>query len=82
MIKVSDTVIIDSDEFNWVVKERVTRKKEDTHYWKAVAYHRRLEDALESCYDSMTKAQIKKKDHTIKQAIAECKKIRKDILSK
>lgn len=81
MIKISPTVMIDSDEYNWVVKERVTKKNEEGYYWKAVAYHRHLEDAFESCYDSMTKAQIKKQDLTIKQAIKKCKEIRKEILN-
>lgn len=80
MIRIAENVAIDSDEYNFVVKERIKKKDKEEYYWKAVAYHRRLEDAVESCYDSMSKAEIKKKDLTLKQAIKELKSMRREII--
>lgn len=79
MVKINKDLKIESDDYNWIVKKRIKKKNKDEHYWKSMTYHRSLEDALESIYEHLSRAEIQKKDYTIKQAVAELKKIRNEL---
>ena len=80
MIKITKNIMIDSDEYNYVIKQRIKEKDVDEYYWKAIAYHGKLENALESVFDFLGKKEIKSKELTINQAIKVMKELRKEIV--
>jgi len=80
VIKITKNIMIDADEYNYVIKQRIKKKDKEEYYWKAVAYHSKLENALESVFDFLGKKEIKSKELTINQAIKVMKDLRREII--
>ena len=62
MIKITKNIMIDSDEYNYVIKQRIKKKDVDEYYWKAIAYHGKLENALESVFDFLGKKRLSRRN--------------------
>lgn len=63
MIEVSQHYGIESDgERNYTILKRTVSKKDGSISWNNVAYHQKLEDALESIFRKETKKWLESKD--------------------
>lgn len=63
MIEVSQQYGIESDgERNYTILKRTVSKKDGSISWNNVAYHQKLEDALESIFRKETKKWIESED--------------------
>jgi hypothetical protein len=82
MIKITDKLYIDGEKYQYIVKQKTVAKsgknKGETR-WVELTYHSKLDDALMSVMDFMTKKQIAEKEMTLSKAIRAIKETREHI---
>lgn len=82
MIKITENLFIDNDEYGYVLKKKYKLKKgkdKGQYSYRSLCYHTRLEDMLTSTFDFLTKDQLKTKELTLTKAMKLIKEIKTDL---
>lgn len=82
MIKITENLFIDNDEYGYVLKKKYKLKKgkdKGQYSFRSLCYHTRLEDMITSTFDFLTKEQLKKKELTLNKTLKLLKDIKTDL---
>lgn len=81
MIKVTEKLFIDGDEYQYIVKKYLgDSKKDGTPMYAALTYHTNLEDALESILNRQQRLVVSQNDMDLTETLEKFKSLKNEIL--